>query len=245
MDTLHMQVHGKEAAQRMTLTMEPGSFPQLEITQNGVTRYKTVGWHQLLNLLDHSIVVEKLKNPDVRTVTIPRLPERTLLVDVVETAMWKDVFLTGWIPATEYPFVYDGHSYLCRIPTMIYRVRWCETDNTLGTLSLCVTTDDVATVDSPLYRWLFSNVYPGGNVCWTSKVECELHEVIEKAVFGFLQTPNNRDLFGQSSSQNSPYRDYDTFLTAVRDTNGVDPEWLIPRQETVPEFHQRNRTARY
>ncbi|MCL6443709.1 MAG: prokaryotic E2 ligase family D protein [Alicyclobacillus sp.] len=245
MDTLRTQVLGADCAERLVLTMEPGKFPQLEIVQNGVAHYKTVGWHQLLNLLDHSIVVEQLKKVDVRTTKIPRLPERTLLVDTEETPSWLDVTLTGWVPGLEYAFMYQDKSFLVRIPTMVYQVRWSLHDKKLKALRLAVTIDESVTVDSPLYRWPFSNVYPSGNVCWTFDVECELHQVVERAVFGFLGTPNNSDLFGQSRSQNSPYRDYESFLSTVQDVGDVPAEWLIPMQQTVAEFHETNRPERY
>jgi hypothetical protein len=220
--------------------MEPERFPRLEITVNGVTRYKTVGWHQLLTLLDQSIVVEQLRQANVRTLKLPQLPERVLFVNTTESPQRFDITVTGWVPGLEYPFLYQERSFLVRVPTMVYQIEWNANDKVVQSLRLAVTTDDTVTAESRLYRWPFSNVYGHSQrVCWTEHVQCDLHEVVEKAVFGFLQTPNNRDLFGVGSSHNSPYRDYEEFLQAVVDNGGVPVEWLIPLGKTVAEFHAK------
>ncbi|WP_029423402.1 hypothetical protein [Alicyclobacillus macrosporangiidus] len=245
MNTVLLQAKGKEAADALILKLEPDKLPQLEIRANGVTHYKTVGWHQLLTLLDRSMVVEQLKVADLRVTKLPRLPDRTLLIDIAECSAWTDVILTGYVPATEYPMVYQGVSYLVHIPTMVYRVRWNQQDKRLIGLSIAVTTDTVVTETSPLYRWPYSNVFADGRACWTHNTVCELHEVVEKGVFAFLGTPNNRDLFGVGTSQNSPYRDYAAFLEAVQAQGGIPQEWLIPLGRTVTEFHNAYRAERY
>lgn len=104
--------------------------------------------------------------------------------------------------------------------------------------SIAVSTDTVVTAESSLFRWPFSNVYHDGRVCWTAQVSCELREVVEQGVFGFLQTPNNTHLYGLGASHNAPYREYDEFLSAVQDSHGVPSDWLIPMGKTVSEFHQ-------
>lgn len=240
-----LQVKGKEAADALILKLVPEKLPELEIRENGVTHYKTVGWHQLLTLLDRSMVVEQLKVADLRVTKLPRLPDRTLLVDIVECPGWTDIILTGYIPETEYPMLYQGTSYLVPIPTTVYRVRWNMQDKRILGLWLAVTPDTVVTETSPLYRWPYSNVFSDGRVCWTHNTVCELHEAAEKGVFAFLGTPNNTDLFGVGTSQNSPYRDYTVFLEAVQANGGIPHEWLIPFGRTVAEFHNAYRAERY
>ncbi|MCL6445134.1 MAG: prokaryotic E2 ligase family D protein, partial [Alicyclobacillus sp.] len=143
------------------------------------------------------------------------------------------------------PMVYQGVSYLVHIPTMVYRVRWNQQDRRLISLYLAITTDTAATEGSPLYRWPYSNVFADGRVCWTHNTVCELHEVVEKGVFGFLGTPNNRDLFGVGTSQNSPHRDYAAFLEAVQAQGEIPNKWMIPFGRTVAEFHNAYRAERY
>ncbi|WP_029422770.1 hypothetical protein [Alicyclobacillus macrosporangiidus] len=245
MNTVSFHTKGKEAADALILKLEPDKLPELEIRANGVTHYKTVGWHQLLTLLDRSMVVEQLKVADLRVTKLPRLPDRTLMVDIAECSRWTDVILTGYVPATEYPMVYQGASYLVHIPTIVYRARWTLQAKRLIGLSIAVTTDSVVTEISPLYRWPYSNVFDDGRVCWTHDTVCELHEVVNRGVFGFISTPNNRDLFGVGTSQNSPYREYAAFLEAVQAHGGIPHEWLIPLGRTVAEFHNAYRAQRY
>lgn len=194
-------------------------------------------------MLDRSITVDQLEKLDRKIHKLPHLPERTLFVETDETPQWVDITVTGWVPSLEYPFIYQESSHLVKIPTMVYQVRWNLNNNRLRGLWLAVAADDVVTPQTKLYRWPFSNVYAGQNVCWNAlgQIECELNQVIERALFAFLQTPNNKDLYGVGSSQNSPYRDYADFLQAVQDEQGVAEEWLIPLNKTVQEFHE-NRT---
>ena len=209
----------------------------------GVARYKTTGWHELLTMLDHSIVVEKLKESRVYDVDIPRMPKDVLLTS---TRLFDNgqaqVKVTGFVKGIEYPFLYQERSYMIQIPNIVYRATWQkrgEGDGKLLSLSLATTTSDEPTEETELYRWPFSNVYSNGKVCWSvQNVQCRLHEIVDKGVFGFIQTPNNRDLFGTGSSQNSPHRAYEGFLAAIEEAHGVPQEWLIPFGKTVAEFHQ-------
>ncbi|KPV45689.1 hypothetical protein AN477_01935 [Alicyclobacillus ferrooxydans] len=220
------------------LRLTPTHLPQLELKANGITRYKTAGWHQLLKMLDRSMVVEQLERPPVHKVAIPQLPERVLFVDTEETVDDLTVVMTGWVPGVEYPFVFRERMYLVQMPTIVYRVRWSNRKKAIMELSIAVSTDTKVTAESSLFRWPFSNVYHDGRVCWTAQVACELREVVEQGVFGFLQTPNNTHLYGLGASHNAPYREYDEFLRSVQDHQGVPSDWLIPIGKTVVEFHQ-------
>ena len=106
----------------------------------GVARYKTTGWHELLTMLDHSIVVEKLKESRVYDVDIPRMPKDVLLTS---TRLFDNgqaqVKVTGFVKGIEYPFLYQERSYLIQIPNIIYRATWQkqgEGDGRLSSLSL-------------------------------------------------------------------------------------------------------------
>ncbi|MCF8568418.1 hypothetical protein LLE49_27245 [Alicyclobacillus tolerans] len=238
MNTLQTQVVGESCAEEIVLRLTPTNLPQLELKSRGVTHYKTVGWHQLLKMLDHSIVVEQLERPPVHRVSIPQLPEQAMLVTTEETISDVTVVVTGWVPGVEYPFVYRDLTYLIPIPNVVYRVRWSRAKTEITELSLAVTTDTVITSETRLFRWPFSNVYHDQRVCWTTRVTCELREVVERGVFGFMQTPNNIHLYGLGVSHNAPYREYHEFLRAVQDNQGVHADWLIPISKTVMDFHQ-------
>lgn len=238
MSTLQTQVVGESYGEEIVLRLTPTKLPQLELKSNGLTRYKTVGWHQLLKMLDRSIVVEQLERPPVHKVAIPQLPERVLFVDTEETISDLSVVMTGWTPGVEYPFVFRERTYLVQLPVIVYRVRWSNSTKTITGLSLAVSADTTITAESTLFRWPFSNVYHDGRVCWSAQVSCELQEVVERGVFGFLQTPNNTHLYGLGVSHNAPYRGYDEFLRAVQENQGVLKDWLIPIGKTVSEFHQ-------
>ncbi|MFD1676094.1 hypothetical protein [Alicyclobacillus fodiniaquatilis] len=239
MTTVVEQTVGGHSGQEILFRMSPGQLPQLEIRENGVSHYKTVSVTQLLRLLDSSTTVRQLDKVEVRHNQIPALPEGTLLVDTIETPDNFDVIVTGWVPSMEYPFLYEDASYLIQVPTMVYQIRYRTQDKFVREFRLAITDQKTVTPSTPLYRWPFSNVYGDARVCWTAtNFQCELHQVIEKGIFGFLQTTNNKDLFGLGKSHNSEYTSYESFLAAVAERGEVPTEWLIPLNKTVEQFHQ-------
>jgi len=241
MSMLQTLVRGKKAADRLVLTMEPNAFPRLEVTMKGVTHYRTVGWHQLLELLDQSVVVKELQRPEQVRLAIPELPEHTLFVDALETLDGLSVVVTGYVPSLEYPFVFEGVSYLIKVPTIVYHMTWNQKDTSISQFRLAVTPDETASGSTALYRWPFSNVNASGLVCWSAgHFSCELKDVVQKGIFGFLQTPNNRDLYGLGTSHNAPHRDYAEFMSAVHTQGHVPLEWLIPQGMSVIDFHNQH-----
>lgn len=206
-------------------------------------RYKTVSWMQLLETLDKSITLQSIKEGK-RVTEIPQMPPQTLLSRVVEYTDHTDYVVTGFVAPQSYPFYYqprnakEGMMFTIMLPTVVYKAVWRQ--GMIVQLSLSVTLDQTITKETALYRWPFSNVYPGTNVCWNNRVACpELAQAVEKGVFGFLQTPNNADLFGIGRSQNSSYSSYEDFLRAV-EQEGLHPEWLIPLNMNVEEFHHND-----
>ncbi|WP_258111087.1 hypothetical protein [Alicyclobacillus sp. SP_1] len=243
MNTLQMHVHGDACGDSLTLRMTPKAMPQLEIVENGVHHYKTVGIQELLKLLDRSLILEQLKQVDLRRTRLTSLPERVLALDTLESSSSLRHAVTAYVPSFDYPTLYQERVYCLRYPTLVYQVVWEETTQRVLQGRLAVALDDTVRGTTALYRYPFSNVYPSGAVCWSGLHEttCALDDVQEKMLFGFLQTPNNRDLFGVGHSQNSPYRDYPAFLEAVEAEHGVRSEWLIPLSSTVVEWHGQYR----
>ncbi|SHK96631.1 E2 family protein D [Alicyclobacillus tolerans] len=246
METLPTHMHGESCADEVILKLSPKRYPVLEIIENGIHHYKTVGYHELLNILDRSIVVEQLKKPDVSIVSSPPLPERSLLVDTLQTQHWLRCIVTAWLPRMEYPLIFGEKTFLIPFPALVYQVTYEITgkeSRKIHHLRLAVSTDDIVTHQSQLYRYPFSNVYPSGQVCWNglpSRVG-ELHQMAPQSVFAFLATPNNHDLYGVGRSHNAPHTEYEDFLSAVVQ-EGVRPEWLIPMNMDVQTFHQKSKS---
>lgn len=187
------------------------------------------------------MVLQQLQRPASHRLTLPELPEHTLFVDTEETPDDLMVIVTGWVPGLEYPFIYEGASFLVPVPTMVYRMTWSSAQKEVTQFRFAVAESETVSGGTLLYRWPFSNVHVSGQVCWSaSRFPCELSEVVEKGVFAFLQTPNNRDLYGLGTSHNAPYRDYQEFLEIVHEHGCVPSEWLIPQGVTVREFHGQN-----
>ena len=168
---------------------------------------------------------------------VPPLPDRTLLVSTeVSGGNKASVKVTSWVPAMEHPFVLEESAYMVKLPNIVYSLKYDVTDESFSDLRIAVTTDKTVTVDSKLYRWPWSNVFGHTGVCWKRQNgKCALTDVPQKAVGEFLSTPNNRDLWGVSSSYNGPRMTYEEFLTKTQ--SGVNPDWLIPLNKTVTEFH--------
>ena len=240
MTTLPINVLGERLEDQLTLILKANQLPKLEMIENGVKRYKTVSWLQLLETLDKSITVSAVKE-NKRVTAIPALPPQTLFLKTVEYTDHTEYVVTGWVKSQTYPFYYqergkeEGLMFTVPLPSIIYKVVWSQ--GKILKLSLAVTLENEVEKKSKLYRWPFSNVYDHAGVCWHGRIECpELSEVVEKGVFGFLQTPNNADLFGIGQSQNSSYSNYEEFLRVV-ETEGLKAEWLIPLTKNVEEFH--------
>lgn len=240
-----------QTVERIVLTLEPARLPKVEVTdEKGVKRYKTVGLADLLGMLDESAVLEALKREAVRTTSTPELPEGTMFTGAIETPQRTDYVATGWLPPRNQPFVWQGRSYLIRMPLLVWSARWRESERVLEDLRVAVAAPGVeeAKADTRLYRWPFANVYAGepyAKVCWYTmdEVELDFRDIVRLGVEGFLSVKDNGDLFGVGNSQNSPHRDYAEFLEAV-EAGGLPEEWLIPHQAhdgrhvDVEKFHE-------
>ena len=237
MSTWQTQTHGADCADSVILTLRPQELPTLEIRQGATTHYRTTTITQLLQLLDRSMTVEQLKREDLHVTNLPPLPPRTLMVRVEQSAQALDVIVTGFVPPIEYPFLFEDQTYLIALPHLVYQMRWREGEKAVKQFRLAVA-QERPTAQTMLYRWPFSNVMHQEAVCWTARqFVCDLDQIVEKGVFGFLQTPNNRHGFGLGESHNGPQgNDYAAFLADVAE-QGLKPEWLVPLGKTAAEFH--------
>ena len=181
------------------------------------------------------MILEQLKDEKKRVTSLPQLPERALFVGTEETPNNLYVTVTAWMPKMEHPFLYAEHAYMVPVPTISYRVKWHAQSKRVVAFQLAITTDEVVTPDSPLYRWPWSNVYNDGKVCWTQSWKSELKDVERNGVYAFIGTPNNTDLWGLGRSHNGPKMSYAEFLAETE--KGINPDWLIPLNKTVAEFH--------
>lgn len=194
-------------------------------------------------------MLEALEREAVRLVRTPELPPNVLLCSVLEYPTDRDIIVTGWQPPGTWPFVLETRTeaekktYVVKLPVLVWRCRWREGTKRLHDLAVALAPVhiDQPNTGTPLYRYPFSNVYThrGGAVCWPTmkKHEMELYEVHRKGVAEFLGTPNNRDLYGISASQNSDHAAYEDFMQAIEDNGGIEQDWLIPQQIDVQMFH--------
>lgn len=98
-----------------------------------------------------------------------------------------------------------------------------------------------------LYRYPFSNVYPRygdfeEGVCWptVNQVRTALKDVPVSIVRGFLELPNNSDLYGRGLSHNGPQQSYTALLEHV-EANGLPHDYLIPAAMSVQGLHDQTR----
>lgn len=69
-----------------------------------------------------------------------------------------------------------------------------------------------------------------------------LAEVPAKAVRGFLELPNNMDLYGRGVSHNGPQEGYRELLEHI-ESEGLPEEYLIPADMNVAGLHDQKRGA--
>jgi hypothetical protein len=79
-------------------------------------------------------------------------------------------------------------------------------------------------------------------VCWPTmnSIQMSLAEVPAKAVRGFLELPNNMDLYGRGVSHNGPQEGYRELLEHL-ESEGLPEEYLIPADMTVAGLHDQKR----
>ena len=250
---------GQEPDEEIEITLAPARLPRVTVKTNGVTTRKTCTIVQLLGLLDNSTTVAALSLEESRVASVPALPDRTLLVDVVQYEADNEHVVTGWIPAGEHPFLLVGSGgealYSIPLPTLVYRARWSERDGRLDELSLTLAPGFPETgsvpdkLAAPLYRYPFSNVYSRfgrtlEGVCWPTMHGnvMALHEVPQRGVRAFLSVPNNHDLYGRGLSHAAPHDDYADLLAAVEE-GGVPTSWLLPAEMTPADLHVQKRNT--
>lgn len=103
--------------------------------------------------------------------------------------------------------------------------------------------------DTPVYRYPCSNVFHAyrdalEGVCWPTmgSIQMSLAEVPAKAVRGFLELPNNMDLYGRGVSHNGPQEGYRELLEHL-ESEGLPEEYLIPADMNVAGLHDQKRGA--
>lgn len=247
----------EEPVEAVTLTLTPAGVPNLKIRRGGVEIPKTCSLIDLLGFLDESCTLEALKLPPYRTSNAPPLPPRTLRLSTIDFPDDVHYILTGWMPPARYPFVLRSDANLTThsvpMPVIVYRAHLAAGDRKLLSLALTlapgfpVEAPVGRQLETPLYRYPFSNVYGEYNgvkeaACWPTigNEELELSEVPTKGIHTFLSIPNNADLYGVGKSHNAPYRGYRELLEAV-DRDGLSPDWLIPAQMDVNKLHDQKR----
>ena len=108
-----------------------------------------------------------------------------------------------------YPELYADFSYFGTeypnfpIPRMVFRFKYLPHDKKVVEASLCVIKDERLTMDTPTYRYPFSNVHSNLNVCLGNnalpvyKDPTSLHTL---AAY-ILRMPNNDDLYSEQNNR--------------------------------------------
>jgi len=115
-----------------------------------------------------------------------------------------------------YPELYADFSYFGTeypsfpIPRLVFRFKYLLQECKVAECALCVVKDERLTLDTPLYRYPFSNVSSDGRICIGNnalpvyKDPARLHTL---AAY-ILRMPNNNDHFSKDSNRlHAEYRD--------------------------------------
>jgi hypothetical protein len=154
---------------RILLSISRGRLPRAQLFhENGEVETKVLSFVDLLAMLDGSTAISRLERTEERTVELPALPERTLLVSLVERPARRAVILTGWLPPAEHAFLLESRqsggapesrSYQVALPHLVYRAVWEEKERRLSSLSLALCSPELKgepSAGTPLYRYPFS-----------------------------------------------------------------------------------------
>ena len=102
-------------------------------------------------------------------------------------------------------------------------------------------------LDTPVYRYPFSNVYSSyqgvlEGVCWPTlgSVKTTLAGIPKEVVRMFLEMPNNTDLYGRGFSHNGPQQEYTELLEYIEE-HGLPEQYLIPAAMSVAGLHDQQR----
>lgn len=85
------------------------------------------------------------------------------------------------------------------------------------------------TLETPVYAYPLSNVYPNTRCCWYLPNRPYALADIPGLARTFFTTPNNWDLYGQNRSR----LDYRGLIAALHERPTFPPEWLMPLHWTV------------
>jgi hypothetical protein len=154
---------------QILLSISRGRLPRVELFhENGETETKVLSFVDLLAMLDDSTAISRLERTEERTIDLPPLPERTLLVSLVERPARRAVAITGWLPPARHAFLLEGRqsggpaatrSYQVPLPHLVYRAVWDEKERRLSSLSLALCSPELRgdpSAATPLYRYPFS-----------------------------------------------------------------------------------------
>lgn len=135
--------------QSVVLLMREDRLPMAYITDSrGIVTTKVVSYADLLGALDNSCVVDTLATESTRTVSLPALPENTLLADVREEPTGCSYVLTGYMPPQTHLFCLETRNeqstltFDIPLPYLVWSALYDERTRTLARLSLTLCSPD-------------------------------------------------------------------------------------------------------
>jgi hypothetical protein len=233
--------------EEIQLTLRAGKLPKLRLTDNhGVQHFKTVAFADLLAILEHSTVLEQLRQADVHPVRIPHeLPRRATLVSYVEKANrdTEYVVVSGVIEPTMRGILLqrEGRTFIYDVD--LGEIGWCVSwypfNGQLRDMGVYLIRGRTMEGFRKLYRYPLSNVSGAAQACWPTRSQetYELRDVPHAVEIFIGSIPNSAHMYGLGRSHNAPTDNYADFLEEIEAMEEVPDDWLIPLGMTEQEVH--------
>lgn len=255
-----------EAEPSVILMLTPGSPPRVALSDaSGVVAEKVVSYVDLLGTIEDSALIRQLDTDATRVTPLPELPPGTILADVIERPSGNRFVFTGALEPRKHLFTLtrgeEITTYDLKLPHVIWRILWDQQTRQIRAFSLALASPEhkgPVTPETELYRWVWSNVYDTfryyhyegdgvlEGVCWytVSQLTLEPREIVEKAVLGFIATPNDALNYSRDLAGRTPCATYEETLQAIESAGGVPEDWLQPCSMNVQNLHDQVRRTK-
>jgi hypothetical protein len=242
----------------IVLYLPPSGPPCAMLTdEEGRVTPKVISYLDLLYTLEESAILEDLKEDSVRHAPLPALPSGTLLVDLFQSPSNTDYAITGIVEPDTHLFILEEGdeivTYDLPMPRVVWRALWNQDARSLKNLSIAFVSPDhegPVTPATELYHYPFEHVYAGNGsqverVCWPAlnNMRIEPRDIPEKAVIGFLNSPNiagharKIDTLLSESGIDTPHE----LLTEIERRGSIPHDWLTPAALNVQQLHDQQR----
>lgn len=254
---------GDDAARGSIVVYIPDDGPpRLRLTDySGTVTSKVVSYIDLIHTLEESVTIRRLEHDPFETFKLPVLPAGLLLMDLQKNRVDTILTMTGVIGPGTILFILEDKdrttTYDIYMPALAWRAAWSATNHNVTDLSLVSLSPDhqgPPGPDTELYHYPFSHVYQGGNrlgaavperVCWPALrgIPMEAHEIPDRAVRRFLETPNDVGHDGKMKTlmSESGENTEQAVMSEIEHRGGVPHDWLTPAAMTIQDLHDQKR----